>query len=83
MNIDNQHYFVRGCIEIPVLNGPGPLIWGVWISLSEKSFEKMSELWETAGRECEPPYFGWLSTSLPGYPETLNLKTNLRLEYRK
>jgi len=37
----------------------------------------MSELWETPGRKSEPPYFGWFSTSLPGYPETLNLKTNV------
>jgi hypothetical protein len=73
--IDNQHYFVRGCLEIPVLDGPGPFIWDVWVSLSEKSFERMSELWETQGREVEPPCFGWLCTSLPGYPETLNLKT--------
>jgi len=75
--IDNQHYFVRGCIEIPVLDGVGPFIWGVWVSLSEKSFERMSELWESPDREGEPPHFGWLSTFLPGYPETLNLKTNV------
>jgi len=35
----------------------------------------MSELWEVLGREKEPPYFGWLSTALPYYPDTLNLKT--------
>jgi hypothetical protein len=75
--IDNQHYFVRGCLEIPVLDGPGPFVLGVWVSLSEKSFERMSELWETPGRESEPPYFGWFCTSLPGYPETINLKTNV------
>lgn len=34
-------------------------------------------MWETPGRENEPPMFGWLSTSLPGYPETLSLKTHL------
>jgi hypothetical protein len=73
--IDDQHHFVRGCLQIPVLDGLGPFIWGVWISLSEKSFERMSELWETPGREGEPPYFGWFSASLPGYPETLNPKT--------
>jgi len=75
--IDNHHYFVRGCLEIPVLDGPSPFIWSVWVSLSEKSFERMSELWETPGRENEPPYFGWFSVSLPGYPETLNLKTQV------
>ncbi|MGH9754758.1 MAG: DUF2199 domain-containing protein [Blastocatellia bacterium] len=75
--IDNQHYFVRGYIEIPVLDDLGPFVWDVWVSLSEQSFERMSELWETPGRESEAPYFGWFSTSLPGYPETLNLKTTV------
>jgi hypothetical protein len=75
--IDNQHYFVRGCLEIPVLDGLGPFVWGVWVSLSENSFDRMSELWETPGRESEAPCFGCFSTSLPGYPETLNLKTSV------
>jgi len=75
--IDGEHYFVRGCLEIPVTDGAEPFSWGVWVSLSEKSFERMSELWETPGRENEPPHFGWLSTSLPCYPETLNLKTHV------
>ena len=38
----------------------------------------MSELWEIEGRESEPPYFGWLSTSLPCYEaETFLLKTRV------
>ena len=38
-------------------------------------FKRALQLWEQPGRESEPPSFGWLSTSLPGYPETLHLKT--------
>jgi len=75
--IDGEHYFVRGTLEIPVVDAGEPFSWGVWVSLSEKSFVRMSELWETSGREKEPPYFGWLSTALPCYPNTLNLKTHV------
>ena len=39
--------------------------------------KRACKLWEKPGRETEPPYFGWLSTALPGYPSTLNLKTNV------
>jgi hypothetical protein len=35
------------------------------------------ELWDDPKRTEEPPYFGWLSNSIAGYPETLNLKTNV------
>jgi len=75
--IDDEHFFVRGVLEIPVTDGDGPFTWGVWVSLSLKNFERMTELWEMPGREGEPPYFGWLSTALPCYPDTLSLKTHV------
>src|SRR5437899_396636 len=28
-----EHYFIRGCIEIPVNGENDPFIWGVWVSL--------------------------------------------------
>ena len=75
--IDNQYFFILGALEIPVLDAPEPFVWGVWVSLSEKNFQRTVDLWKVEGREQEPPNFGWLSSSLPGYPETLNLKTNV------
>jgi hypothetical protein len=76
-SIDGEHFFVRGNIEIPVRDGSEPLTWGVWASLSEANFRRTLELWETEGRESEPPYFGWLCTQLPCYPDTLLLKTHV------
>lgn len=74
--IDDEHFFIRGCIEIPVVDGDEPFIWDVWVSLSEANFNKTNDYWEVEGREKElEPMFGWLSTSIPCYPETLNLKT--------
>ena len=75
--IDEQDFFVRGCLEIPVVDGPRPFIWDVWTSISKHSFQRMAQLWESPGRETEPPYFAWLCTSLPLYPETLHLKANV------
>lgn len=80
--IDDKYFFVLGCLEIPVLDAleadESIFKWLVWVSLSENSFQRMSDLWETVGRESEPPYFGWLSTALPSYPETtLHLKTSV------
>lgn len=75
--IKGEHFFVHGLIEIPVTDAGETFSWGVWVSLSQANYDRMSELWETEGRESEPPYFGWLSTQLPYSPETLNLKTLL------
>lgn len=75
--IDNKHYFIRGCLDIPIVGTADVFRWLVWVSLSERTFNRAIDLWETRGRESEPPYFGWLNTSLPHYPETLNLKLNV------
>ncbi len=72
--IDGEHFFVHGLIQIPVIDGPNDFRWGVWVSLSPTNYQRMMDLWYQAGRESEPPYFGWLQTQLPLYPPTLNLK---------
>lgn len=73
--MDGEHFFIRGCLEIPVIGLDEPFVWGVWVSLSEENFELTLEHWDDPDREKLEPMFGWLSTALPLYPETINLKT--------
>ena len=75
--IDDQFFFIAGNIDIPIIGHDEMFSWDVWVSLSAKNFQRAGELWTTKGRESEPPYFGWLSTALPGYPDTLHLKTQV------
>lgn len=75
--IDDRHFFIVGNLELPVVGAAERFSWDVWVSLSERDYERVCELWEQPGRESEPPYLGWVSTSLPGYPETLNLKSHV------
>lgn len=72
--IDRQDFYVRARLVLPVVDGPEPFEWGVWVSLGQKSFLRMAEVYATPGREREPPYPAWLQTELPGYPPTLDLK---------
>jgi hypothetical protein len=76
--IKKQDFFVRGLIEIPVIGSDQPFRWGVWASLSKTNFDKMTDLWDDPKLLYEPAYFGWLSNSIDLYPETLNLKTNVK-----
>ncbi len=75
--IRGEHFFVQGNLHIPITDTGESFHWGVWVSLSKENFARMIEVWEQDGRESEPPYFGWLSTSLPYEPGTLSLKTNV------
>ena len=51
-------------------------MWGVWVSLSEKNFERYVETYDDPVEEDE--YFGWFCNRLPYYPDTVNLRTVVR-----
>src|SRR6476660_7562448 len=59
--LDGEHFFILGNLDVPIQDSGESLRWSVWSTLSRKNFHRASELWETPGRESEPPYFGWLS----------------------
>lgn len=71
--------FVRGCLEIPILGQNEKFIWGVWVSVSQQSFDRVIELWNAPSIEGEPPRFGWLCNNIRTYPATYGLKTRLHL----
>ena len=75
--IDEEHFFICGCLEVPVTDADEPFVWIVWTSMSRQSFDRTIEIWDREGRETEPPFFGWLSTALPLYPDTINLRTSV------
>jgi hypothetical protein len=74
------NYFVRGVLEIPVAESDQKLGYGVWSSLSQDSFKRVLEHWEDSARTAHGPYFGWLSNSIPGYPETLSLPLDVVIQ---
>ena len=77
--IDDNHFFVRGCLEIPVVGSDEPFSWGVWVSLSEAKFFHFQELLGVAERAHHGPFVGWLCSPPRPYPDSLNLKAMLRL----
>ena len=73
--VDELHFFIRGLIEVPVRGSADPLTYNIWVSLSPANFERAVNRWDDPDRAQEPPYFGWLSNNIPGYPDTIQLKT--------
>lgn len=73
--IDDEWYFIRGCLEIPVHGYSEPLNYGVWLSLSRDSFRRYTAAFDDVNRRTGLTYFGWLCTAIPGYPDTQLLKT--------
>jgi hypothetical protein len=73
--VDEEHFFHRGRMIIPIKDYKEDLIWNVWTSISKENFINRNDSWNNPDRVKEGPYFGWLQTVIPTYPETLNVKT--------
>lgn len=77
--IAERFFFIRGCIDIPIIGSSDSLSFGVWVSLKEENFYLWQDSYELARRSHIGPFFGWLSTSVSVYPNTLNLRANVHL----
>ena len=73
---EGTDYFARVVLELPIHGVEEPFLWGVWVSLSQESFERYTLAW--GEHDESDSYFGWLSNRLPYYPDTVALKTNVR-----
>jgi hypothetical protein len=70
--IDGEHCFIRGVIDVPLLEG-GRFGFGVWVSQKRENFERYLD---EPGSSAIGPFFGWLCTRLDYYPtDTYRLKT--------
>ena len=79
--IDQEWFFLRGCLEVPIIGSQDPFLWGLWASIKEEVFDDISGAWELVGREkSRGPFKGRLANSLSVHPETLNLKIQIVLQ---
>lgn len=62
---DQTDRFIRATLAIKVIDDCRELNYGIWVSLSEISFDNYSD--NFGNPEHEAQYFGWLSNDIPEY----------------
>lgn len=62
---DQTDRFIRVTLMQPVINHCEDLQYGLWVSLSEKSFDDYVDNYDNENHETQ--YFGWLCNDIPGY----------------
>jgi hypothetical protein len=77
--ISNRFFFVHGGIDIPIIGMQECFTFGVWVSLAKENFLIWQDNYETQKRSHIGPFFGWLCTVIPVYPDTMHLKTMVHL----
>jgi len=76
--LEGEHFFVRCVLELPLIGAGGERFgYGVWSTLSRPNFEKYRDTFDEGEQAGFGPWFGWFSTRLNGYPDTLNLKCDV------
>lgn len=63
---EGTDHFVRAILEIPIHGVQEPFIWGVWVSVSQKSFDRYRETYDDPV-EGET-FFGWVCNQIKLYP---------------
>ena len=61
-------YFIRTVLEVPIEGVEEPFTWGIWVSLSKKSYDRYVETYD-APVEGDG-FFGWVCNDIPVYPAT-------------
>jgi len=72
---DETCYFIRAVLVQKVNNDCQDLEYGVWVSLSEKSFENYVENYDD--KAFDGGYFGWLANYLPDYEFSNSIPTDV------
>jgi hypothetical protein len=67
--------FIRGTLTIKINDYCEDLEYGVWVSLSEKSYQDYSENFGKLNHEAR--YFGWLSNDIPEYEISKSIPTTV------
>jgi len=67
--------FIRCTLTQKVIDYCEDLEYGLWVSLSEKSFQDYSDNYHNENHEAG--YFGWLSNNLPDYNFDKSIPTNV------
>ena len=71
--IDNEDFFIRGVIEVPIHDFSRAFGFGVWVSQKRENFETYVQNFDSAEIG---PFFGWLCNRITFYKEdSLFLKT--------
>lgn len=78
--IDDEEFFVRTTLIIPIVDSEETLEYGTWSSLSEESYLAWRACFHEQHRSHLGTFFSWFVSLLPGFDDTLNLKSRIHLQ---
>ncbi len=68
--IDDEFFFVRGLLHLPIIGAGNAFRLGIWGSLSIKNFEALIKADAGLVENDFDPMFSWLSSQIDVYPDS-------------
>ncbi|MFN8439226.1 MAG: DUF2199 domain-containing protein [Caldilineaceae bacterium] len=78
--IDNNEFYIRGVLPIPVIDSDKDFRWGTWARVEEGDFKTYLKYWDGNIPENFPPLIGYLSGGLKDYPESDMISVEIYLQ---
>jgi hypothetical protein len=77
--LDGERFWVKGLLELPVVDAAKPLLFGVWVEVEADVLEAIARAWDTADPE-QTRFAGTFDTIVWPYRNALGLPVGL--DYR-
>ena len=74
-----ERFFVRAVLPLSVASRDRAYNIGLWVELSQLSFERIHALWEEPAQANEPPFEVQIANDLPFMPSTRGTPARLQL----
>lgn len=63
--LDDEHYFIRATLDVPIIGSDDTFLWGVWVSQSKENFDRYVKTFDED--QSGDGSFGWLTVTMRGY----------------
>jgi hypothetical protein len=77
--IEEDRFFVRAVLPLPVETREDPYCIGLWVEVSRDTFDHIYHLWDSEDQSAEPPFAARIANEIPTAAGSLGLEAELQL----
>lgn len=77
--IEGKRFFIRALLPLPVEFRELPYCIGLWVEVTQATFERVYNLWDSEEQLHEPPFAAHIANEIPTAEGSLSLEAELRL----
>jgi len=77
--LDGTRFFIRALLPLPVTERELPYNVGLWVEVSQQTFDRVYELWDEDTQAEEPAFHAEIANDIPIHPPARGLVASLSL----